>query len=217
MTQMMIKKVGEIFSAGWLMVCQLRCGHAIPDGEALYHRACQLITQTGDQLDAAGFGSAAREQMLFALCALLDESVLNRRVDDTAYRLWQQNPLQTRFFSRLDAGETLQATIQELLASPAPDMAVMTCLYHTLQLGFVGGYGDPDDARRKDMLLALAQTVPPLPLSHPLPDIERPYSPRTGQCGYWLSWGAGIAVLVGLWFTFSAILDAQVAQIIIPG
>lgn len=217
MTQAPVTRTEQIFYPGWLMACQLRNGHPIPDGQALYRRARQMVTDMRSQLSEAGASESASEQMLFALCALLDESVLNRGQDDDAYRTWQKDPLQAHFFSRLDAGEALWAQIRELLKSPAPDAAVLTCLYRTLQLGFVGQYREQDDERREDVVRALAERVPPFTLSQDSPVVVRPSTLRGGRWWYWLSWGAGIVALVALWFVFSTLLDGQVAKIIGPG
>lgn len=81
--------------------------------------------------------------MLYAYCALLDESVLNRASQDDGYRRWRKDPLQARFFSTLNAGEELWERIRQLLREPTADAAVLTCFYRTLQLGFVGQYRAP--------------------------------------------------------------------------
>lgn len=217
MSQSMVVKAEQILSPGWLMVCQLRNEQAIADGEALYRLACQRVPQMRRQFKEAGFSESSREQMLFALCALLDESVLNRGKDDDVYRIWQQNPLQAHFFSRMDAGEALWEDIRTLLKSPAPDMAVMSCLYRTLQLGFVGQYREQGHERREDVVRALAERVPPFTLSQESPVLVRPSLLRGGRWWYWLSWGAGIAALAAMWFVFSALLDGQVAQLLGSG
>lgn len=100
--------------------------------------------------------------MLYAYCALMDESVLNRDKQDDGYRQWRKDPLQARFFRTLNAGEELWERIRTALREPAPDVAVLTCLYRTLQLGFTGQYRTQDDERREDVVRALGERVPPL-------------------------------------------------------
>ena len=91
------------FYPGWLMVSQLRCGQPVTDGEALYRQACRWVTEAREALTAGGVSEASAEQMLYAYCALLDESVLNRASQDDGYRRWRKDPLQARFFSTLNA------------------------------------------------------------------------------------------------------------------
>ncbi len=65
--------------------------------------------------DGGEVSEASAEQMLYAYCALLDESVLNRASQDDGYRRWRKDPLQARFFSTLNAGEELWERIRQLL------------------------------------------------------------------------------------------------------
>jgi type VI secretion system protein ImpK len=89
-------------------------------------------------LTEAGYSDISRDHMVYALCALLDESVMNRGTTDDGYLTWRRDPLQAHFFGTLNAGEELWERIRNLLKETAPDTAVLTCMYRTLQLGFVG-------------------------------------------------------------------------------
>ncbi|STW88231.1 transmembrane protein [Klebsiella pneumoniae] len=152
--------INKTFYPGWLMVSQLRCGQPVTDGEALYRQACRWVTEAREALTAGGVSEASAEQMLYAYCALLDESVLNRASQDDGYRRWRKDPLQARFFSTLNAGEELWERIRQLLREPTADAAVLTCFYRTLQLGFVGQYRAEDDERREDVAKALGARGP---------------------------------------------------------
>lgn len=208
-----ITQAEQIFYPGWLMVSQLRSGMEVQDGKALYRRARQLVTQAREKLAEAGFSRADSNNMLYAFCALLDESVLNRGTQDDGWRTWQQDPLQAHFFGTLNAGEELWERIRELLKSPAPDTVVLTCLYRTLQLGFTGQYRTQDDERREDVVRALAERVPSFTLAQDAPVVVHASGRRTGRAAYWLSWCAGIITLAALWFVLSSVLAGQVAQI----
>lgn len=205
--------IDKTFYPGWLMVSQLRSGLEIQNGDALYRRACQWVNEARDVLTAANFSESACDSMLYAYCALMDESVLNRGKQDDGYRKWRKDPLQAHFFSTLNAGEELWERIRTVLREPAPNIAVLTCLYRTLQLGFVGQYRAQDDERREDVVKMLGERVPPFALTEDSPVVVRASRLRSGRRAYWLSWAAGIAVLVALWFTLSTILAHQVSQI----
>lgn len=208
-----IDLINRTFYPGWLMVSQLRSGQEIKDGEALYRRACRWVNDARESLTAAGYSDMSCERMLYAYCALLDESVLNRDKEDDGYRKWRKNPLQARFFSTLNAGEELWERIRTILHEPVPEVAVLTCLYRTLQLGFVGQYRAQDDERREDVVRALSERVPPFTLAQDAPVVVRTSRLRSGRRIYWLGWAAGVVVLVALWFTFSSLLSQMVAQI----
>lgn len=208
-----IDLINKTFYPGWLMVSQLRSGQEIKNGEALYRRACRWVTDARESLTQAGYSETSCERMLYAYCALLDESVLNRDRQDDGYRKWRRDPLQARFFSTLNAGEELWEHIRTILREPAPDVAIMTCLYRTLQLGFVGQYRAQDDERREDVVRALSERVPPFTLTQDAPVVVGASRLRSGRRMYWLGWVAGIVGLAALWFTFSSLLSQMVAQI----
>lgn len=77
-----IDLINKTFYPGWLMVSQLRCGQEINDGEVLYRRACRWVNEARESLTQAGYSETSCERMLYAYCALLDESVLNRDKQD---------------------------------------------------------------------------------------------------------------------------------------
>ena len=203
----------EVFYPGWLMVSQLRNGHEIEDGEALYRRACEWIDGAREALSRAGFSETSCNHMLYTQCALLDESVLNRQKQDSGYKKWLKNPLQARYFNTLNAGEELWERIRTVLQEPAPDAAVLTCFYRALMLGFVGRYREQDDEHREDVVRRLSLLVPPFTSSQDAPVVSRSPRLRSGRRSYWLSWAIGIAILAALWFTLSTRLTYLVTQL----
>lgn len=80
-----IDLINKTFYPGWLMVSQLRSGQEVKDGEALYRRACRWVNAARESLNKAGFSTTSCEHMLYAYCALMDESVLNRDKQDDGY------------------------------------------------------------------------------------------------------------------------------------
>lgn len=212
-----LSQIERIFYPGWLMASQLRGGQEVRDGEGLYRRACRLVQDARTALTDAGYSEISREHMVYALCALLDESVMNRGSTDDGYLAWRRDPLQAHFFGTLNAGEELWERIRNLLKESAPDAAVLMCLYRTLQLGFVGQYRAQDDERREDVVRALGERVPAFRLAQDAPVIARASRLRSGRRGYCLSWIIGAAVLVALWFFLSSSLTELVSQTVRPG
>ncbi|QLK60059.1 DotU family type IV/VI secretion system protein [Enterobacteriaceae bacterium Kacie_13] len=212
-----LSQIERIFYPGWLLASQLRGGQEVREGEKLYRRACRLVQDARTALTEAGFSDISRDHMVYALCALLDESVLNRGTPDDGYLAWRRDPLQAHFFSTLNAGEELWERIRHLLKETAPDTAVLTCLYRTLQLGFVGQYRAQDDERREDVVRALGERVPPFTLTQDAPIVVRASRLRSGRRGYWLFWAVGAVVLAALWFFLSSSLTELVSQTVRPG
>ena len=205
-----MSQIERIFYPGWLMASQLRGGQEVRDGEGLYRRACRLV-------QGAGYSDLSRDHMVYALCALLDESVMNRGTTDDGYLTWRRDPLQAHFFGTLNAGEELWERIRNLLKETAPDAAVLTCMYRTLQLGFVGQYRAQDDERREDTVRALAERVPAFTLAQDAPIVARASRLRSGRRGYWLTWVVAVVALVALWFFLSSSLTGLVSQTVRPG
>lgn len=217
MNKSSLSQIERIFYPGWLLASQLRGGQEVREGEKLYRRACRLVQDARTALTEAGFSDISRDHMVYALCALLDESVLNRGTSDDGYLAWRRDPLQAHFFSTLNAGEELWERIRHLLKETAPDTAVLTCLYRTLQLGFVGQYRAQDDERREDVVRALGERVPPFTLTQDAPIVVRASRLRSGRRGYWLFWAVGAVVLAALWFFLSSSLTELVSQTVRPG
>lgn len=211
-----ISQIERIFYPGWLMASQLRGGLEVRNGERLYRQACRLVEDARTALADAGYSNLQRDQMVYALCALLDESVLNRGASDDGYLTWRRDPLQAHFFGTLNAGEELWQRIRIFLKDPTPDIAVLLCLYRTVQLGFVGQYRAQNDERREDLVRKLADRVPPFQLTQDSPIIVRPSHLRSGRGLYWFSWAAGIVTLIVLWFCLSSSLTDLVSQIVKP-
>lgn len=212
-----LSQIERIFYPGWLMASQLRGGQEVRDGASLYRQARRLVEEARTALTDAGYSEAQRDHMVYALCALLDESVLNRGTSDDGYLTWRRDPLQAHFFGTLNAGEELWERIRTLLKETAPDIAVLTCLYRTVQLGFVGQYRAQDDEHREDVVRKLGERVPSFQLAMDAPIVTQASRLRTGRRLYWLSWVAGAVLLAGLWFFLSSSLSGMVNQIIRPG
>ena len=210
-------QIEQIFYPGWLMASQLRGGQVVRDGEVLYRRACRLVQEARTLLSDSGYSEISRDHMVYALCALLDESVLNRGTTDDGYLTWRRDPLQAHFFGTLNAGAELWERIRNLLKESAPDTAVLTCMYRTLQLGFVGQYRAQDDERREDVVRALGERVPAFTLAQDAPLVIRASRLRSGRRLYWISWILGAAVLAALWFFLSSSLTELVSQTVRPG
>ena len=205
--------IDTLFWPGWLMVSQLRNGQDVTDGRALYRRTCDWLDDWRGQLEQHGMSQGSIDNLIYTLCALFDESVLNRGKQDDGYLVWLANPLQARYFNTLNAGEELWERIRTELQAPSPDIAVLTCFSRALTLGFVGRYRQQADERREDVVRNLSQRVPPFTLVEDTPIIARAGRLRSGRRLYWFSWCAGVGLLTAVWFMLSASLQQMVSAI----
>lgn len=206
--------VDEVFHDTWLMVCQLRNGVPAQDGQALYRKACAQIDAARQALEVAGVAAPAAEHMLYAQCALLDETVMSRQAQDSGYNEWLKSPLQARYFNTLSAGELLWERIRTALHDPVLDRNVLTCFHRVLLLGFSGRYREDGNQRREDVLAALARQVPPFTLPTKDALVVRPSARRyrSGRSTLWWRWLALVVVLAGLWWGLDTALQQLVHQ-----
>lgn len=146
----------------WLQVISLRQGMECLDGEgkAFWQRCIDDIERVQLALKEADVSEQSCEHIKYAQCAVLDETVKGRGVQDDAYFVWCHSPLQAHFFNTLDAGNQLYERMRTVLREPAPDTLVLTCFHRVLMLGFLGGYASAAVSEREQLVKQLTGMVP---------------------------------------------------------
>lgn len=205
----------------WLQVISLRHGPAFQDGEGrkLWERCIADVERVQRELKASELDDASCQHILTAQCALLDEAVKGRGMEDDACVQWYHTPLQGHFLGTMDAGDTLCDRMRDVLREPAPDSAVLTCFQRVMMLGFLGSFHSLNDPERQRLVNALNEQVAPFsyPSTHPVLAES-----RTGQgAGRWLaSWpvriGLSVVLVVALWWGLNHWLD-QLLATLLPG
>ncbi|WP_368751713.1 type VI secretion system protein TssL, short form, partial [Klebsiella oxytoca] len=154
--------IDALMADAWLTVTELRCGARLADGEGerLWRHCVEHIEKVMAELETAGLSEASRRHILYAWCALLDETAKGREGEDDACIVWYDRPLQAKYFGALDAGDALYERMRQVLHEPAPDVAVLTCFHRVLMLGFKGCYA-LDEPVRDQLITRLAERVSP--------------------------------------------------------
>ena len=103
-----------------MQVISLRHGPAFLDGEGrtLWERCIADAEHLQRELKASELDEVSCRHILTAQCALLDEAVKGRGVEDDACVQWYDIPLKGHFLGTMDAGD--------VLCDPTPDPAVVT-------------------------------------------------------------------------------------------
>ncbi|MNN28767.1 hypothetical protein D3C81_1423470 [compost metagenome] len=163
----------------------------------------------------AGVSQRSINQICYAQCALLDETVL-RNASEQAHAVWAAKPLQAHFFSRHQAGEQLYEDMREALAEPAPDLRVLTCYHRVLMLGFLGRYRTETAPEREQLLTALGEHVEPFVTAGSTPVLVRA---RGGNWRRWVSlpWlhlMAAVVLLMGIWLVLHRVLGDTVTSLL---
>ncbi|CZU83713.1 type VI secretion system protein TssL, short form [Enterobacter cloacae] len=205
----------------WLQVISLRHGPQFQEGEGrvLWERCIADVERVQRELKASELDEASCEHILTAQCALLDEAVKGRGVEDDACVQWYDIPLQGHFLGTMDAGDTLCDRMRDVLREPAPDNAVLTCFQRVMMLGFLGDFRALNDPERQKLICALSEHVAPFsyPQTHPVLAESRA---GRGMGGWFASWpariGLSVIVLAALWWGLDRWLD-QMLLTLLPG
>ncbi|HFT1684621.1 type VI secretion system protein TssL, short form [Providencia stuartii] len=170
--------IDKLMAKTWLMVTQLKYGRYDHDSESLYDTCCQQIEVVKSALGQTKLAPEDVEHIIYAQCALLDKTAMELLAqgdeEGEAFYAWRVAPLQTRYFSSLDAGEALWDRIKSVLGQIPPDDAVLTCFHRVLMLGFNAHEATaealaPEQKVLMDKLAAhitLPQTALPLVIQH---------------------------------------------------
>ena len=205
----------------WLQVISLRHGPAFEEGEGriLWERCVADVERVQQILKQSDIDEASCQHILTAQCALLDEAVKGRGMQDDACVQWYDIPLQGRFLGTMDAGDTLCDRMRDVLREPAPEPAVVTCFHRLMMLGFLGSFTSLDDPARQKLVSALSERAAPFSYPHAQPVLVQS---RTGRSlGGWLSsWpariGLSVLTLVALWWGLNHWLEQMLATLL-PG
>ena len=205
----------------WLQVISLRHGPQFLQGEGrkLWERCIADVERVQSALKASELDEGSCLLILTAQCALLDEAVKGRGVDDDACVQWYDIPLLGHFLGTMDAGDTLCDRMRDVLREPAPDQAVMTCFQRVMMLGFLGSFRSLNDPQRQSLVNALSEQVAPFshPQTHPVLAESRT---AWGMGGWLASWpvriGLSVMVLAALWWGLDRWLD-QMLLALLPG
>lgn len=205
----------------WLQVISLRHGPLFREGEGyiLWQRCVAEIDRVQQSLKAGGLDEVSCQHILTAHCALLDEAVKSRGVQDDACIQWYDMPLQGHFLGTIEAGDTLCDRMRAVLREPQPDVAVITCFHRVMLLGFLGSYRSLNDPQREQLVNALNGHVPPFSVPQDQPVLANTES--ANRIGTWFSsWPVRIAIsaliLVALWWGLNRSLDRMLATLL-PG
>nr|WP_314427561.1 type VI secretion system protein TssL, short form [uncultured Erwinia sp.] len=213
--------IDALFQDTWLQVISLRHGPLFQEGEGylLWQRCVADIERVQQSLRDEGLDEESRQHILTAHCALLDEAVKSRGVQDDACMQWYDMPLQGQFLGTIDAGDTLCDRMRAVLREPQPNVAVVTCFHRVMLLGFLGSYRSLNDPQREQLVKALNDQVPPFTVPQ-----DRPVLANAGAVSrlgpVFSSWPVRISmsvlILVALWWGLDRSLDRMLATLL-PG
>ena len=121
------------------------------DIEVLTEQITQQIALSKDALLAEGFEVRDFDNALFALCALIDEKVMNSQ---WAFReRWAKNTLQKQFFKSQTAGTVFFEKLDQLNEFNEVEQNIREVYLYCLAFGFTGCYFDVGQRSRLDEII----------------------------------------------------------------
>ncbi|MEG1211716.1 MAG: type VI secretion system protein TssL, short form [Leclercia sp.] len=213
--------IDALLQDSWLQVISLRHGPHFTEGSGrvLWDRCVADVERVQQALIASELDEASCQHILTAQCALLDEAVKGRGVQDDACLQWYDIPLQGHFLGTMDAGDTLCDRMRDVLREPAPDSAVLTCFQRVMMLGFLGSFRSLNDPTRQKLIAALNEHVAPFsyPQSHPVLVESRTGNRLGSGLSAWpLRIGLSVVILAALWWGLNHWLDHMLVTLL-PG
>ena len=154
--------IDELLRDSILVVVELKAKAKIPSGHKLYEHCKEQIKNVRDALYNAQYKQDVIDDISYALCALLDETVLLYQKDnpsDQGYDEWLGEPLQVIYFNTNNAGYDLFEKIRGRLKDDKKEEIVLSCFDRVLGLGFQGCYLGKAQMEREHLILALREAL----------------------------------------------------------
>jgi type VI secretion system protein ImpK len=190
---------------------------APPDSGDLRERA---VTELRRFEQAARAGGVSMEQLRpahYALCASLDDVVLNTPWGSDG--VWASRSLVSTFHKEVRSGDRFFDLLGQIRQSPGTMLPVLELMYVCLSLGFMGrhrrsqrGVGEIDRLREETYAVIARQRSAHEPgLSPRWEGVKAPYRPSRTRVPVWVAAVAGVAIVAGL-FVWSALDLAEASD-----
>lgn len=95
--------IDQLMAETWLTVTMLKKGAVTHNGNALYDKCVKQVESVREALERAGYDDASVDHICYAQCALLDETVMSRKIErnedggevlvDEGQMAWRRAPL----------------------------------------------------------------------------------------------------------------------------
>jgi type VI secretion system protein ImpK len=196
------------------LMTRLRNTATQPDPGELRERAVQGMRAFEQNARAAGVPIELLRPAHYALCASLDDVVLNTPWGSTG--VWDVRSLVATFHQQVVGGDRFFDLLTQMRQNPGQFLPVVELLYLCVSLGFQGRYrlsprgpAELDRLREETYALIVRQRTPVEPgLSPHWRGVAAPYRPSRMTVPLWVVASAAAAVLAAVFVWFSTSLNA---------
>jgi type VI secretion system protein ImpK len=197
------------------LLARLRNTVSQPDPADLRERATRELRAFEQQARDAGIPIEQLRPAHYALCASLDDVVLNTPWGSSG--VWDSRSLISTFHQEVRSGERFFDLLGQLRQNPGTYLSVLELMYLCLSLGFMGRYrlsprGASELEKLREDLYAIImrqrQAAEPA-LSPHWEGAAAPYRPARASVPVWVVAVLGVAIVSGLFIWFSGSLNAK--------
>ena len=186
-----------------------------PDPGDLRERAVRAMRDFEQRARDAGVPLELLRPAHYALCASLDDVVLNTPWGATG--IWDARSLVSTFHQEVRGGERFFDLLAQMRQNPGKFLPVVELMYLCMSLGFQGRYrlssrgpAELDRLREETYALIVRQRQTAEPdLSPHWQGLAAPYRGPRPTVPVWVAASVSLAVLAGLFVWFSAALNAR--------
>ena len=197
------------------LLARLRNTANQPDPGDLRERAVRAMGAFEQQARDAGVQLELLRPAHYALCASLDDVVLNTPWGSTG--VWDARSLVSTFHQEVRSGERFFDLLAQMRQNPGKFLPVVELMYLCMSLGFQGRYrlsprgpAELDRLREETYALIVRQRQGAEPdLSPHWRGVAAPYRGPQPTVPVWVAASAALAALAGLFVWFSAALNAS--------
>jgi type VI secretion system protein ImpK len=196
------------------LLARLRNTLTPPDAGDLHGHTVREVRAFEDRAREAGVPAHLLRLAHYALCASLDDVVLNTPWGSGS--AWDSRSLVSSFHQEVRGGERFFDILDLARQTPARFLPVLELMYLCLSLGFMGRYrlsprgmAEIDQLREAVFaLLAANRARPDAELSPAWRGVAAPYSPARPRVPLWVAGSAALAAAGGLFVWCSISLNA---------
>ena len=197
------------------LLARLRNTANQPDAADLRERATRELRSFETTAREAGVPMEQLRPAHYALCASLDDVVLNTPWGSNG--VWDQRSLISTFHQEVRSGERFFDLLGQMKANPGSFLPVLELMYLCLSLGFMGRYRlaprGPGELEklREDLYTVITRQrqVTEQDLSPQWMGATAPYKPSRAALPVWVVGVVGLAAIAGLFVWFSTSLNAS--------
>ncbi|MBN8872219.1 MAG: type IVB secretion system protein IcmH/DotU [Rhodospirillales bacterium] len=179
-----------------------------PNVRELRERAIQELRRFEQRARADGYANDQLRPAHYALCASLDDVVLNTPWGSSGG--WEDRSLVSTFHQEVSGGERFFDVLRQVKQEPNRNLPVIELMYFCLSLGFLGRYrvsprgrADFDSLREDTYTLLMRHRAPTaVELSPHWQGVSAPYRPSQGSVPLWVAASGGATAIAGLYVWF---------------